>query len=291
MNAEPLTHQPLFKAALVIPIVSFLLLGLIVWMGHSIQIDAEGFNNFLTISKLPLAALSLCIPFGVVVNNIHRTIQTDKQIKEAEKKNTIDGFYSHRKNTIEIIENMEFSKAYFLGTKFQLEFRNSYSCYKAFYPHASQSSVNLTPSQKFIVELGNLWVQMASLISKPKWEGELHYYTHLNKIEYCLSQIHMAYLLKDIGNDKILAKKFTTSEGTSYEFRTLFASEKDFKFTLSTYWHAYLTLMELLEHTYTTDFKDKTWQMVDYILSTEERFITWGSYSTINATIPQIVKL
>lgn len=291
MNAEPLTHQPLFKAALIIPIVSFLLLGLIVWTGHSIQIDAEGFNNFLAISKLPLAALSLCIPFGVVVNNIHRTIQTDKQIKEAEKKNTIDGFYSHRKNTIEIIENIEFSNAYFLGSKHQLEFRNSYSCYKTLYPYASQSNVNLTPSQAFIVKLEGLWLQMADLIHKPEWKGQLHYYTHLNKIENCLFNIHMAYMLKDIGNEKISARTFTTNDGTSYEFRTLFSSEKDFKYTLSAYWHAYLTLMELLEHTFPIDFKEKTWQMVEYTLGVEERFITWGSSFTINATIPQIVKL
>ncbi|EEN9676454.1 hypothetical protein G4023_002311, partial [Salmonella enterica subsp. enterica serovar Paratyphi A] len=93
MNAEPLTHQPLFKAALTIPIISFFLLGFVAWNGHDFQIDTEGFNNFLNISKLPLAVLSLSIPLGVVVNNIHRTIQTDKQIKEAEKKNKVDFFY------------------------------------------------------------------------------------------------------------------------------------------------------------------------------------------------------
>ena len=40
MNAEPLTHQNLFKAALIITIVSFILLGLVVCSGHNIKIDA-----------------------------------------------------------------------------------------------------------------------------------------------------------------------------------------------------------------------------------------------------------
>lgn len=291
MNAEPLTRQPLFKAALLIPIVSFLLLGGIVWKGHSIQIDAEGFNNFLTISKLPLAVLSLSIPFGVIVNNIHRTIQTDTQIKESQKKNTMDGFYSHRKNTMEIIQNIEFTYTYYLANKTQLEFRNSYSCYKAFYPYANASTLNFESSISFIEKSERLWARMAELIIKPnEWLGAAHYFTHINKLEECLRAIHIAYMFKDIDNDQLFAHDFKENDDV-YEFRSLFNSEKDFKNSLSAYWHAHLSIMELLEHKFTDDFKTKVKPVVDYTLGLEPRFSMWGGPRLVKATIPLIIKI
>ncbi len=289
MNAEPLTHQPLFKAALIIPIISFLLLGVIVWKGHSIQIDADGFNNFLTISKLPLAILSLSIPFGVIVNNIHRTIQTDTQIKEAQKKNTIDGFYSHRKNTMEIIQSIEFTYTYYLAFKKPLEFRNSYSCYKKFYPYANASSLNFDVSILFIKKVEYLWARMAELITKPVTVGTAPYFTHINKLEECLREIHIAYLFKDIDNNQVLACNFTDN-GDIYEFRSLFSEENEFKNSLSAYWHAHLAIMELLEHTFTDDFKIKVKPVVDYTLGLEPRYSMWGGPRLVNATIPQIIK-
>ncbi|MBL5884803.1 hypothetical protein [Lelliottia aquatilis] len=107
MTPEPLSHQPLFKAAIMIPFVSFITFGMIAWIGHKPQLDAEGLNNFLNISKLPLALFSLAAPFGVLVNNIHRTIQTKAQINEIQKKNTSDIYYSHQKNIIELINGIK----------------------------------------------------------------------------------------------------------------------------------------------------------------------------------------
>ncbi|HDC4602448.1 TPA: hypothetical protein O8U20_003929 [Enterobacter cloacae] len=106
MNALPLTEQPLFKASILIPFFSFFAFGFISWADHFPQLDAEGLNNFINISKLPLALLSLSVPFGVVVNNVHRTIQTNAQINEAQIKNKNDLYYSHQKNTIEHIEKI-----------------------------------------------------------------------------------------------------------------------------------------------------------------------------------------
>lgn len=107
MNVEPLSHQPLFKAVLIIPLASFIAFGLIAWLGHSIQLDADGLNNFLSISKLPLALLSLAAPFGVLVNNIHRTIQMKAQIQESQKKNTSDIYYSHLKHITELFSGLK----------------------------------------------------------------------------------------------------------------------------------------------------------------------------------------
>lgn len=291
MNADPLTHQPLFKAALIIPIISFLLLGAVVWGGHSFQIDSDGFNTFLNISKLPLAILSLSIPFGVIVNNVHRTIQTDKQIKEAEKKNKIDGFYAHRKNTVEVIQNIEFKPLYILGQEHNIEIRNGYSSYKTFFPFATPSNTDYTPSPLFITKSNALWLEMATLVEHTNFENTLHYFNHATKIENCMNRMHMAYLLKELGNNRIYGRVFLSEDGQKYEFRTVLRGEDDLKSCLSAYWLTHLSIMEILEHTFTKDFQAKTRTMIDYILSREERFGTWGSGNLINATIPQVVKI
>ncbi|MBT0307147.1 hypothetical protein [Morganella morganii] len=104
MDAKPLTSQTLFWLSIIIPIASFLYFGMFSWRGYIFQADADGFKKFIEISTLPLGLLSLSIPFTSVVNNIHRTIQTNKQIESSEIKNNIDIYYSHKKNLREGID-------------------------------------------------------------------------------------------------------------------------------------------------------------------------------------------
>ena len=106
MNAEPLTKQYLFKQSIRIPCFSALFFGVFSWIGHTPQFDSEGFNNFILISKLPIGMLSLTIPFVAVVNNIHRTIQTNTQIEAAQKKNLSDSYYSHFKYYTDYFTNL-----------------------------------------------------------------------------------------------------------------------------------------------------------------------------------------
>lgn len=106
IDAKPLTQQTLFWLAIVIPIVSFIYFGLFAWWGKTPVFSAHGFERFIKISTLPLGLLSLAIPFTAVINNIHRTVQTNEQIKQAESKNKSDFYFSHRKNTIDIFSSL-----------------------------------------------------------------------------------------------------------------------------------------------------------------------------------------
>lgn len=106
IDAKPLTQQTLFWLAIVIPIVSFIYFGLFAWCGKTPVFSAHGFERFIKISTLPLGLLSLAIPFTAVINNIHRTVQTNEQIKQAESKNKSDFYFSHRKNTIDIFSSL-----------------------------------------------------------------------------------------------------------------------------------------------------------------------------------------
>lgn len=154
MNCRPLTEQPLFTASLLIPFISFIAFGLISWAGHSLQLDGEGFNNFIEISKLPLAILSLSVPFGVVINNVHRTIQTNAQINEAQIKNKNDLFYSHQKNTIEHIEKIEkqslpFKEESKSDNSYIVEINKPLRLYRRIYTKLSTTNFLLTIDEEF----------------------------------------------------------------------------------------------------------------------------------------------
>ncbi|ENL8515676.1 hypothetical protein AB6H97_002712 [Providencia rettgeri] len=146
IDAKPLTQQTLFWLAILIPIVSFIYFGLFAWWGKTPVFSAHGFERFIKISTLPLGLLSLAIPFTAVINNIHRTVQTNEQINQAKKKNDFDLFYSHRKNFIDYISsrNQEVFtitvRKYFSATDYtekKLEYRvkpaNPYLIYKKIY--------------------------------------------------------------------------------------------------------------------------------------------------------------
>lgn len=108
LNDESLDKQPLFWFAVLSPIVLFLIFGVIIWKDYIPDLSGTGLDKFAQISKFPLAALALSPIFGVIVSNIHRTIQTKKQIQVTEIKNISDGFYSHNKYIIEEFKSIEY---------------------------------------------------------------------------------------------------------------------------------------------------------------------------------------
>lgn len=120
LNDESLDKQPLFWFAVLSPIVLFLIFGVVIWKDYIPDLSKAGLDKFAEISKFPLAILALSPIFGVIVSNIHRTIQsasqaerTEKQIKIAKDqfnivrmKNNQDLFYSHNKYVTERIKNI-----------------------------------------------------------------------------------------------------------------------------------------------------------------------------------------
>ncbi|MFO3907196.1 hypothetical protein AAHD62_22155 [Enterobacter hormaechei] len=291
MNAEPLTHQPLFRAVIIIPIVSFFLIGGVAWSGHSIQLDENGLNNFLNISKLPLAVLSLTLPFGVIVNNVHRTIQTDRQIKEAERKNNLDRYYAHRKNTIEIIDNFELSTIFVVNDEIQLEFENSYSTYKKFYPQASVNSSNYNSSELFIYGITELFRQLNSLLNITEFDTRVSYFKHLTSIEENLYQIHRLFGFKPVKVDKTFGYVFIDSDNITYEFRTYIRNEHCLKMNIATYWLAYLSISEFLEAYVLEDVKKELHGMFMYGINTQVKYAFWAPQNLVKARIPQVIRI
>ncbi len=92
-----LSEQGLLWVSILSPFLYFLALGVVSWDGYSVSVTSEGLKTFLSISALPLGALSLALPLSVLVSRFHATKQTAKQIKITQQKNNIDLFHSHRK--------------------------------------------------------------------------------------------------------------------------------------------------------------------------------------------------
>lgn len=80
---KSLIAQKLFWACLLIPCCLFLSFGYIAWQSYSIDLTSKGLEEFIKISKLPLALLSTAIPFGAIAASFHSTEQTGKQISNA----------------------------------------------------------------------------------------------------------------------------------------------------------------------------------------------------------------
>lgn len=98
LNEESgLSEQGLLWVSILSPFLYFLALGVVSWDGYSISVTSEGLKNFVSISALPLAVLSIALPLSVLVSRLHATKQTAKRIRITQQKNNIDLFHSHRK--------------------------------------------------------------------------------------------------------------------------------------------------------------------------------------------------
>ncbi|WP_143089460.1 hypothetical protein [Marinospirillum celere] len=73
-------HQLFWLAALT-PVAIGLLLNVKIFWGAGFDFSIDGFNHWVTNSKLTLGLMALGIPFGVMVGSFHRTLQTAEQIK------------------------------------------------------------------------------------------------------------------------------------------------------------------------------------------------------------------
>lgn len=112
INHKSLLEQPIFWVSIGVPLATCIFLGALIWVGkwHSFSLTSHGYSRFLEISKLPLLVLASAVPFASIINNLHRTIQTEKQISESEKKNKTDGYYAHAKFQTDYLKSLPETK-------------------------------------------------------------------------------------------------------------------------------------------------------------------------------------
>ncbi|EGN3778275.1 hypothetical protein IH024_003580, partial [Salmonella enterica] len=113
LDEKNLLKQKLFWLSIGIPVFSFCYFGMFAWWGKTPVLSANGYARFYEISKFPLMLLASSVPLGAIVNNIHRTIQTETQLSRTESqiemikiKNKSDSFYAHQKSYADIFKTV-----------------------------------------------------------------------------------------------------------------------------------------------------------------------------------------
>jgi len=171
LNHESLFKQNLFWLAIAVPFVTFISFGAWVWWGKTPILSAHGFERFLIISKLPLLFLAASVPLTSIVNNIHRTIQTEKQIIEAEKKNKLDSYYSHIKFYTDYFKSLPERKICknIQGKEYEKTLKISYptQLYKELYPKSNPNNgVEYTTNRAHTALILQLWGEINSHFKK-----------------------------------------------------------------------------------------------------------------------------
>lgn len=136
LDHKPLSKQWLFWLAIGIPATISLAL-MTVWFNYSFDLSPSGYTYFFSNSKLPFGILAAGVAAAAFIASIHRSIQTAKQIEEAQVKNTADLYYAHKKFFIEQLESANIVI-------------NPLKFYEEKYPAMSSHSYNPTPSEECI---------------------------------------------------------------------------------------------------------------------------------------------
>ncbi|EJL6987596.1 hypothetical protein NMT30_003493, partial [Vibrio cholerae] len=139
-----LDKQVLFWVAVLLPIVIAVGLGIPVWVEYSLAFNAEAYDNFLKISRLPIGLSSLAIPLGVLVGRLHSAKQTARQIENTltqinntEQDNRTKLYLSHFEHFckhVEFIESSVCTRHSKLFSEGQYPTLDKLSFYKLLYP-------------------------------------------------------------------------------------------------------------------------------------------------------------
>lgn len=176
LNHQSLLVQPLFWVSIGIPLVTCLFFGSLIWIEkfHSFSLTSHGYQRFLEISKLPLLILAAAVPLTSIVNNLHRTIQTEKQINESEKKNITDGYYAHAKFQTDYLKSLPETELkakiknnegeYVLESKI-IKIAYPLSLYKKIYQKSNPiNGVEYEADKNYTKIILRSWVQINSLL-------------------------------------------------------------------------------------------------------------------------------
>ncbi|HED1620296.1 TPA: hypothetical protein R4T04_001882 [Enterobacter asburiae] len=228
LDKKNLYRQKLFWLSILLPIFSFFYFGYFCWVGKTPVLNAHGYYRFYEISKFPLLLLASSVPLASIVNNIHRTIQTEAQIQAAESKNSIDRHFAHEKNFIEKINHLATFKILNLSnndgsivssavidnekiaTTDQVKITNPYLLYKKIYPNSATHNLSeFEPSSNFLKEIEGLLRDIDNALKPRKLNPEKKPLEYLRIINSISNKIAMIF--EKLCIDSIMRARFEIS--------------------------------------------------------------------------------
>lgn len=243
LDHRSLLEQRLFWFSILYPFITFVFFGSFVWIEkfNSFSLTAKGYEHFLEISKFPLLFLAASVPLASIVNNLHRTIQTEKQITEAERKNKNDLHYNHLKFHTEFYKKIEtrkieckFKESKEFTLNYEIYIQHPLELYRKCYPGSSEASFEI--NMHYIRAIKNQWntinnaCRQISTVTETEQDEHLYsrrivlYYNLMSAYEelchiLCLGGYHSEYSI--VINDK--PQKYQLYS-IFYDFRSMYKS-------------------------------------------------------------------
>lgn len=253
-----LFRQKLFLFSIGFPVFSFFYFGVFAWWGKTPVLSAHGYARFYEISKFPLMLLASSVPLGAIVNNIHRTIQTENQLLRTElqielvkAKNKSDSFYAHQKSYADIFKTVP---SFFVGREFneqdenkkyiELSISHPYILYMSIFTKSSiDEGYSKIVSPLFMGRVQDYYKKISKAIENC-YHKDASYDTQV----ICLQQLELNVILlcRELGIDYRYEKhEFLVFEPfDDKHFTTSFSDEKQIKQMVT-------GIRDLLVHVYT----------------------------------------
>ncbi|MBE4810273.1 MULTISPECIES: hypothetical protein [unclassified Enterobacter cloacae complex] len=263
LDKRNLFRQKLFWVSVGVPFVSFIYFGLFAWWGKTPVLSAHGYARFYEISKFPLLLLASSVPLASIVNNIHRTIQTETQINTSETKNAVDRYLAHEKNFIEktkeilafkltsardsdgkLTEFKHNDSKFVLFTSDEVKISNPYLLYNKIYNNATmETSSNFDPNTELLSNIKNHLSAIDNTLSFkhpiPN-DNPASYMIRLNRLSFNIASLLDLICANSISHVYCLVKH------GRYELKTFTPEEQILADTLEATYHLSRKLVRLI---------------------------------------------
>lgn len=110
LNEGNLAKQPIFWIGICFPLVVAFWLEYNIIMINKITLSIDDIDYLFNKSSVSIYLFALSPTLGIIISNIHRTIQTEKQLISLEMKNNMDIFYAHNKYIIDEFKSLDSDK-------------------------------------------------------------------------------------------------------------------------------------------------------------------------------------
>lgn len=282
LDEKNLSKQWLFWVALITPVIFSFVTGALIWGDYKLAFTPKAYAEFLSINRLPLLLLGTTIPLVAIIVYIHRTIQTEKQIKLTEIKNSADSYYSHSKHIIDNINTLP-KETIIYETKNGIFFKEELSVLQphSFYKHIfSNSSItngfSPTINPSFYNSIHNAFneISKALLLAENNQDDKDVLLDCLSQIEsYCMI-LGLEYRTNYSPDSHVFSV-----DGMHRILNISFSNEKQLKQKLSYFYNTTISLADLF------DFE------ADYLKFEQNNdnsllFYIHSSFNLFDATLP-----
>lgn len=233
LTPKPLYKHPFFWVSTTIPIIIFSLLAFFD-IKNGETISKSGPFHY-EISTFTFSTLALILPIVSIIASIHRSIQTDEQIRVTENKNESDKYYAHQKYIVESLNSLNkqeiISSANGKDNNRSIYVSNPHKLYRQAFTQASPANADLALSPNIKEALTSFWEWLNREFTNRKYE-KLSY----NSAKFIYeTEGRLIGLARHLGVSRPFGSYSANIAFGDYNLTTSFVDENDFARTIYCY--------------------------------------------------------